>query len=112
MVASIMRLAPALISLSAAGFFFSGPEASAQSSRGAMGAQTRADVRISVTVLPRFQAKAASGVDHTGHDAGSNVLLAINAPHLRYSVVRLDDSERPTGSSRTRTNRLLVIVPD
>ena len=107
-----MRLTPALICLFVTGFLFGGPEASAQSSRGSMGAHSRADVRISVSVLPRFRAEAASAARNTSGEIESTVPLSSNVPHLRYSVVPLEEIERSRGSRRAPADRLLVVVPD
>jgi hypothetical protein len=50
-----------------------------QSIRGELGAQSRASIHISVTVMPRFQVPASP----------REPSLSSNAPALRYSLVRL-----------------------
>ena len=113
MLRSIMRLTAALISLSVLGSLLNVPEASAQANHGAMGAQSGAEVRISVNVFPRFQAKTVSKIEDKSMDAEGIALVAINATNLRYSVVWLGPrNEQSSGSSRTTRDRLLLVVPD
>jgi len=102
-----MRLATAFIALVGLRSLLNGFEAAAQASGGAMGSRSRAEVRISISVLPRFEAKTVSGREVASNDAGGISVLAINAPKLRYSVVRLDPAKEGSPGPR-----LLLVVPD
>ena len=108
-----MRLAIATLFLSVLGFLVDVPGAAAKPGHGAIGAQSQADVRISVSVLPRFKAEPAYKSKDASSNAEGTALLAINAPNLRYSVIRLGpNDERFRNSSRTSPGNLLLVVPD
>lgn len=87
----------------------------AQSIRGALAAQSRASIHISVTVMPRFQLPPGS----------SDARLSSNAPALRYSLVRLpldgSSASPPMAQSAGKGGAfdvslgggsLLLVVPD
>ena len=107
-----MRLAT-LISLSIVGALVNGSGALAQPGHGSLGAQSRAEVRISVSVAPRFQAKTVSKVKDAHKDVEEIAFRAINAPGLRYSLVRLrQEKEQSLGSGQTAKASVLLVVPE
>ena len=82
--------------------------AAAHSTHGAMGPQSRAEVRISVSVMPRFELQADSAARADPKTDYSAIALTGNAPGLRYSSVT-----HPAESRQSGTKRLLVlIIPD
>jgi hypothetical protein len=105
-----MRLAT-FISLSILGSFLIVTEASANPGRGVMGVQSRAEVLISVSVLPRFKTQLESKSKDAKKDP-EGILRPINAPSLRYSVVRIgSENDQSLGSSMPRDG-MLIVVPD
>jgi hypothetical protein len=55
--------------------------------RGALGAQSRATIRISLSVAPRF-ALASGGAKASAQATEGPALFSSNAPGLRYALVR------------------------
>lgn len=105
----IISTACALLPLTAAAPGYS------QSIRGELGAQSRASIHISVTVMPRFQLPASS----------REPSLSSNAPALRYSLVRLPLDGSSAGPAMARSagrgaalevssgqGLLVLVVPD
>lgn len=105
----IILTACALLPLSAAAPGYS------QSLRGELGAQSRASIHISVTVMPRFQLNASP----------REPSLSSNAPALRYSLVSLPldgSSASPARANsagkgatldvRSGQGLLVLVVPD
>lgn len=92
----------------------------AQPIRGAMAAQSRADVRISVSTMPRFHLKTAAPAGSVkNHGSAPALAFSTNAAGLRYALITGPARERagvPSGTqlaSRGAGDTLLVIVaPD
>jgi hypothetical protein len=92
---------------------FAPAPAYAQSIRGNLGAQSRASIHISVTVIPRFQIPASAGE-----------LSLLNAPALRYSLVRTPLDGSSTSPTKAESGKgaglgatpekvaLVLVVPD
>lgn len=97
----MMKLAAA--SLGASWLLMTGA-ASAQS--GELGAQSRASVRISVSVAPAFRMNRQ--VDEDPASAGA--MLRPIDPSLRYALVTVPPAVKPGYAREGRT--LLLIVPD
>ena len=91
----------------------------AQPIRGAMAAQSRADVRISVSTMPRFHLETASPAGSIKDGSALPITFSTNAAGLRYALITGPARERagvPSGTqlaSRGAGDTLLVIVaPD
>jgi hypothetical protein len=102
-----------------------------QSLRGQLGPQSRASIRISVSVAPRFMIKGeASSPDAPRVDAAgagrSDVQFASNAPGMRYTVIAEaapmtmvdvpDATERRShdlqSASKEAAPPIFIVVPD
>jgi hypothetical protein len=82
--------------------------AAAQSVGGAMGPTSQAEIRISIRVMPRFTFQSKAVARDAAKADQRSLTVSANAPTLRYAVV-----PQPAASSRTATDRLLVlVVPD
>ncbi len=79
------------------------PAGAGAQGRGAPGAESRATVRISVSVAPRLEIAQ-----------GGAAAVAANAPALRYRLVVPPDPARAVGADRAgaERSRLLLIVPE
>jgi hypothetical protein len=89
--------------------------AGAQTSNGVMGPQSRATIRISVSVMPRFsvaEGRNAAGIasDQSGPMQPLNV--SSNAPGLRFSLVAASEAQRDSAGQSADGARLLLVVPD
>jgi len=101
-----------LLTLFLAGFGLSGiaGQAAAQS-RGAIGAQSRATVGISVSVAPRFFLPAGATPGPSIDSAP--LLLESNAPMLRYRIeLQPLPGDKAPAAATARRPQLLLIVPD
>lgn len=81
--------------------------ACSQSTRGALGAQSRASIRIEASVMPTFRLSSAA----------SGASLSSNAPSIRYSLLVDDDRVPRAVGTRGSLSRgtgplLLLVVPD
>jgi hypothetical protein len=88
--------------------------AGAQTSNGVIGPQSRATIRISVSVMPRFSVADVRNAG-TGSDQSSPMqplTVSSNAPGLRFSLVGASEVQRDSGSQSADGERLLLIVPD
>lgn len=90
---------------------FAAAPASSQSIRGELGDESRATIHISVTVMPRFDLRAALAAPGLPSDGSV----------LRYSLVRLPLNGSPTVRDQAKgagpdagvgRNTLLLVVPD
>jgi hypothetical protein len=105
----------------AASILFSGSVA-AQSVRGSMGPDSRATIRISVSVMPRLDVESPGPADAVGPKSGGEAYLrSSNMPGLRYSLLELDPSPALGGngghlkvkpSAIMPDPRLVLVVPD
>jgi hypothetical protein len=83
--------------------------AEAQSIRGSIGSQSRAEVRISVNVMPRFKLQEKSR-QHAAKADGKALSISTNAPNLRYALVA-----QPAAANRSHAANeplLVLVVPD
>ena len=92
-----------------------GSRAAAEGHQGTLGEQSRATIRISVSVAPRFILPANS----RPRDINPRGLaLVSNAPAIRLSVKRADDdsassqSKEGQGARNRESRALLLVVPD
>jgi hypothetical protein len=127
-----MKTALVLLALVSSSFALLVPSsARCQSLHGQLGAQSRASIRISVSVAPRFVIRGdassldASGVDRARAGQGE-VRVASNAPAMRYTIITetapmamIDVSgktERRSQDLQSGSEKaappLLIVVPD
>lgn len=94
--------------------FLAVPAASAQPSRGLLGPSSRAEVRISVSVAPRFQVNSELPASGSIRDAAD---VLSNTTGLRYAVRTEPLAHRiPNSAGLQRASSddalLVIVVPD
>ena len=72
-----------------------------------MGAQSRGEIRISVSVMPRFNADRRLPARAGGEPAVQQGAVRSNAPGLRVALVT-----GPVATAEPDAPRLLLVVPD
>ena len=85
--------------------------AAAQSSHGQMGPQSRASIRISISVPPRFAPSPAVSTGRGEADLASYRMTS-NAPALRYTLTADPAGGSESGRPGDGSLPLLLIVPD
>jgi hypothetical protein len=98
-----------------------GSVASAHSIGGSLGPESRAEVKISVSVVPRFKVtpplvSKGGMIPHIDRPSQS-IRISTNAPALRFSLVSHPTApgtilETSVAGERPAANRLVVVVPD
>ena len=91
----------------------------AQPTRGAMAVQSRAEVRISVSTMPRFHLTTASSAKNAMGASAPPLTFWTNAAGLRYALITRPARKRAGIPSGTRDGSgvaddafLVIVIPD